>query len=162
MKIFIFLILSCGSIFGADTSIQVVTTAMTNAAIGEISTKDVFIRDGKTNLMRITNIRNRDADQSEQSHIFYYDGVRVGEYTTMPGSSRFTTEAGCPYLVEHKVLSWTNVSCVLICKKDREIHGELLDYFMATNGVFLPADSSDIREANKGINPDMDLLIRTK
>lgn len=38
-----------------------------------------------------------------------------------------------------------NASQAFICTKDRVV----LDYFTATNGVFHPADSSAVREANK-------------
>ncbi|MGD0745936.1 MAG: hypothetical protein ABSA45_12355 [Verrucomicrobiota bacterium] len=91
MKSFIVLILSCASIFGADTGIQVFTTAKTNAASDTIFSRDVFMRDGQTNLVRIT--MSRHGALESQSGIFYHNGVLAGEYWTMKDSSGFITES---------------------------------------------------------------------
>jgi len=76
MKTFIVLILSCASVFGADTGIQVVTTARTNAASGAILSRDVFMRDGQTNLVRVT-LSEHGAVESQNGN-FYHNGVLVG------------------------------------------------------------------------------------
>jgi hypothetical protein len=141
MKTFIILILSCASIYGADTSIQVATTTKTNSS-GGIFTREVFTRAGQTNLVRTTMSRHGVVDQS---HEFYHGGVLVGECWSMPDSSGFVTEAGSPYSVIGKQWPPKGVSQVFICTKDRVV----LDYFSATNGVFFPAGSAAVRDANK-------------
>ena len=142
MKTFIILILSCASIYGADTSIQVFTTTKTNLS-GSIFKRDVFMRDGQTNLVCITTIRDGKLEMPLCK--FYHDGVLVGEYWSMLDSSGFITEAGSPYSVIGKYWPSKGVSQAFICTKDRVV----LDYFTATNGVFYPANSVAVRDANK-------------
>ena len=142
MKTLIILVLSCTSMFGADTSVQVVTAAKTNAASGSIFTMDVFMRDGRTNLMRTTMTR-RGVTESQHCR-FYHNGVLTGEYWTMPDSSGFITEAGSPYSVIVRFGPTKEVGDAFICSKDRVV----LDYFIATNGFFYPADGSALRKAN--------------
>ena len=57
MKTFIVLMLLCVSALGADTDVHVLTLTKTNAEAGWVSTRDVFTRDGQTNLIRVTNVR---------------------------------------------------------------------------------------------------------
>jgi hypothetical protein len=142
MKTFIILIISCASVFGADTGIQVVTTTKTNAVSGIIFTMDIFTRDGQTNLVR--NTMTRRGVVESQIHKFYHDGILAGEYWTMPDSSGFITEAGSPYSVIGKY--WPSKgSQAFICTKDRVV----LDYFTATNGVFYPASDAAVQDAHK-------------
>jgi hypothetical protein len=157
MSAFIILLVSCASIFGADTSIQVLTIAKTNAVSGRISRRDVFTRDGQTNLVR-TTVTTRGVSEGPL-HKFYHDGVLVGECWAFQDSSGFITEAGSPYSVIVKYWPSNNASQAFICTKDRVV----LDYFTATNGVFYPADRSAVREANKmtkemskAISPDQE------
>jgi hypothetical protein len=142
MKIFIVLILSCASVFGADTGIRIVTTVKTNAETASIYIMDVFTRDGQTNLVR----RTKTKAGVEQIRIqrFYYRGSLVGDFVTMPESSGFTTEAGSPYSVSFEFWASKDVRSAVLGIKD----GVILDAFMATNGVFYPADISVIRKAN--------------
>jgi hypothetical protein len=140
MKIFIVLILSCASVLGADTSIQVVTTVRTNQS-GRVSTKDVFTRDGQTNLVRYTNTKA--GAVQIRIHRFYHDGLLVGEFVAMPDSSGLTTEAGSKYSMSLEFGPSKEVKSAVI-----GTNGVVVDAFMATNGVFYPADISLIRKAN--------------
>jgi hypothetical protein len=152
MRIFIVFILSCASVFGADTSIRVVSTATTNAETGSISTRDVFRRDGQTNLVR--NTKTTAGVVQIRIHRFYHDGLLVGECVAMPDSSWFTTEAGTPYSVGLELGPSKEVKSAAISTKD----GVLLDAFLATNGLFYPADVSLIGKAND-IGGDMRKLL---
>ena len=140
MKIFLALILSCASVFAADSGIRVVTTVRTNES-GSISTKDVFTRDGQTNLVR--NTRTEDGVVQIRVHRFYHAGTQIGDYVAMKDSSGFTTEAGCPYSVTVEFWPSKEVRSVVF-----GTNGVIVDAFMATNGVFSPADISVIRKAN--------------
>ena len=140
MKTFIALVLSCASVLGADTSIQVVTTVRTNAS-GSVSTKDVFTRNGQTNLVRNTSTKS--GVVQIQVHRFYYNGLLVGDFVAMPESSGSTT-AGSPYSIGFEFGPTKEVKSAVIGTKD----GVILDAFMATNGVFYPADISLIGKAN--------------
>jgi hypothetical protein len=142
MRTIIALILSCVSVFGAGTSIRVVTTFKTNAESASIDKMDVFTRDGQTNLVR----RTRTKEGIEQIRIqrFYCHNLLVGDFVAMPDSSGFTTEAGSPYSVSFEFWASKAVRSAVIGTKD----GIILDAFMATNGLFYPADISVIRKAN--------------
>jgi hypothetical protein len=141
MRIFIVLLLSCATVLGADTDIRVVTTVRTNES-GSVSTKDVFTRDGQTNLVR--NTSSKSGVVRIRVHRFYYQGSLVGDFVTMPDSSGFTTEAGSPYSMSFEFdASHTPKSAVIGTKE-----GVIVDVFTCTNGVFSPAESSVITNAN--------------
>jgi hypothetical protein len=157
MKAFIILLPSYASAFGADTSIQLITTMKTNAASGKIFTKEVFTRDGQTNLVR-TTVTTRGISEGAL-HKFYHNGMLLGECWAYQDSSGFITEAGSTYSVIVKYWPSNSARQAFICTKDRVV----LDYFAATNGVFYPADKSAVRDANKmttemskAISPDQE------
>jgi len=144
MNKFIFLILSCASVFGADTSFQITTTTETNALAGSIFTMDIYTRDGQTNLMRTTETRQGVVDRRRQW--FYHDGVLVGEYYDYISTSFFIVEAGTPYVVSEKHYPYIGCNQVIVQTKDYVV----LDSFTAgTNGVFYPEDNAAVRNMNK-------------
>jgi hypothetical protein len=141
VKVFIILILSCASVFGADTSIQVVTTVRNES--GVVSTFDVFTRDGQTNLVRR-------ADSSSgvvwrQVHKFYCQGLLVGDFVVLPRECSSKSKAGSPYTFAITFGPTNEVKSALVSSKD----GVLLEAFTATNGVFYPVDASVIRKENE-------------
>jgi hypothetical protein len=143
MRAFIVLILSCASVFAANTGdIQVVTTAKTNTESGSVTTIDVFTRDGQTNLVRHSNTKAGAVQM--RHHRFYYGGLLVGDFIAAPKFSGFTTEADSPYSVSFEFGPSREVKSAVIGTRD----GGILDAFMATNGVFYPAENSLIHKAN--------------
>ncbi len=142
MKTFIAMILSCAPAFGADTSIRVVTSAHTNADKVSISTRDVFTRNGQTNLVR--NTETKAGSVEIRIHRFYHDGLLVGDYVAMPDSSGFTIYAGSPYSVTFEFWPSKEVRSAVIGTKA----GMALDAFTFTNGVFFPVESTVIQKAN--------------
>ena len=150
MRAFIILILSCVSVLGADTGIRVVTTTKTNADTASIYTRDVFTRDGQTNLVR----RSKTTTGVVQIRIyrFYHDGVHVGDYVTMRDSSGFTTEANCPYSVSFEFSRSKELASAVIGSKD----GAILDAFSCTNGLLCPDEASRIQQANE-LGADIDV-----
>jgi hypothetical protein len=141
MRVFIVFLLSCATVLGADTSIRVVTTVRTNES-GSVSTKDVFTRDGQTNLVRNTSTKS--GAVRIRVHRFYCQGSLVGDFVAMPESSGFTTEAGSPYSVGFEFDASHKPKLAVIGTKD----GGILDAFSYTNGVFSPVDSSLLANAN--------------
>ena len=141
MRTFIILILSCASVLGADTGIHVVTTCKTNES-GSVTTKDVFTRDGQTNLVRNTSTKS--GAVRIRIHRFYFRGSLVGDFVAMPDSSGFTTEAGSPYSVSFEFDASHSVKSAIIGTKD----GVILDAFSCTNGIFSPVESSLLTKAN--------------
>lgn len=142
MKTIVALILSCASVFAADTNgVRVVSTVKTNVQAGSVTTTEVYTRNGQTNLVRST--RMKDGVVQIRVHRFYHGGSLVGDYVAMKDSSGFTTEAGCPYSVAVEFRPSKEVRSVVF-----GTNGVTLDAFMATNGVFSPADATLIRKAN--------------
>lgn len=140
MRAEIFFFLTCASVLGADVNLHVVTTTKTNAS-GSISTKDVFTRGGQTNLVRDTS--TKDGLVRIRIHRFYRDGSLVGSLTTLPNSSSTTSEPGSPYFLDVEYGPSNQLEYVVIGGKD----GVLLDAFTCTNGVLLPVESSQLRDA---------------
>jgi hypothetical protein len=137
------LILSCPSIIlGADTGIRIVTRAKTNAETASIYTKDIFTRDGQTNLVR--NTKTKAGVMQSRIHRFYHGGSLVGNFVAMPDSSGFTIEAGSPYSVSFEFGRSKDVRTAVIGTKD----GVVLDAFICTNGLYSPVESSFITKAN--------------
>src|SRR5664280_2758317 len=84
------ILLPCAPAPGAEKDIQVFSTAKTNAS-GRIFIKDVFARDGQTNLVRTATVER--GMTTNWIHKFYRDGALVGEYWDMQDSSGFVTQA---------------------------------------------------------------------
>jgi hypothetical protein len=141
MRAFIVFLLSCAAVFGADGDIRVSSTVRTNDS-GRVSTREVFTRDGETNLVR--NTATKAGVVQIRIHRFYHAGALVGDYVAMPDSSGLTTEAGSPYSLSMECDASHNPKSVVIGTKD----GAVLDAFSYTNGVFVPVRSSVITNAN--------------
>jgi hypothetical protein len=141
MRTFIVFLLSCASVLGADSSIFVASTVRTNDS-GTVSTKEVFTRDGQTNLVR--NTATKRGVVQIRIHRFYHGGSLVGDFTAMPDSSGFTTEAGTPYSVSLECDASRNPKSVVIATKNAVI----VDAFNYTNGVFVPVENSVLTKAN--------------
>ena len=152
MRTFIAFILSCASVLGADTRIQILTSAKTNAETASIYTTDVFTRDGQTNLVRTAKTKTGTLQIRIQR--FYHAGVLIGDYVATKDSSGFTTESDIPYSVSFEFWPSREIRSAVIGTKD----GTILDAFTCTNGVFSPVESSEITRAN-GITQDLSHLL---
>ena len=142
MKTFIILILSCASVLGAETGIRVVTTVTTNADTGSVYRRDVFTRNGKTNL--VSNTVNKGGVFKGRIQRLYHDGLLVGDYEAFGDTSGFSTEAGSPFAVTFEFSPSKDIRSAVIGTKD----GLVLDAFTCTNGIFSPVESSVIQKAN--------------
>lgn len=132
MKAFIIFLLSCGSLVGAETDIRVFTVARTNAANAFGYTKDIFTREGQTNLIRVTKIV---AGKASRTYRFYHGGQVVGNYLAFAEGGAFNTEAG-PYCMSLKFGPSGEIVSARIGDQD----GVLVDEFICTNGVFSPIE----------------------
>jgi len=152
MKAVVILLLSCASVLGADTSIHVVTTTTTNAETLSISTKDVFTRDGQTNLVRNTNTKA--GVVQIQIHRFYHAGALVGMLAETPDSSSTTSEAGCPFALDFEYGPSHQLKYAAIVGQE----GVLVDAFACTNCILSPVPSLELSNA-AGIGADAKKLI---
>ena len=132
MKILIIFLLGCASALGAETDIRVITTTGTNAEIALTFTEDVFTRDGQTNLIRVTKIKDRAV---LRIYRFYYAGQLVGNFVAFPKESTFNTEVGL-YCMSLKYGPSGEIRSARIGDQA----GMLLDEFSYTNGVFAPVE----------------------
>ena len=135
------LALSSASVFAADRTLQQFSFVKTNADL--VFIEEVFTRNGETNLVRDTLMRRGILES--RTHKFYQGGLLIGEHWSFPDSAGFITEANLPYTMILRSSPSNNVSFAYICSPDRIV----IDYFMATNGVFYPVDSSTVQEARK-------------
>lgn len=142
MKSFIILLLSCSLVLGGDTGICVITTAKTHTETASISTKEIFTRDGQTNLVR--NTKTKAGMVQIRIHRFYHNGQLIGDFVAMPDSSGCTTEANTPYSVSFEFGRSLEVKSAVIGTKD----GVVVDAFTCTNGLFSPMEYSIITKAN--------------
>ncbi|MGO8929491.1 MAG: hypothetical protein ACLQU3_21715 [Limisphaerales bacterium] len=142
MKTSIALVLSCASVLATDTGVRVITTSTINAETASVSIKDVFTRDGQTNLVRKTTTKA--GTVQIRVHHFYHGGHLVGDFIAHSGNSGFITEAGSPYSVGFEFGPSNEVRSAMISTKD----GVVLDMFTCTNGEFSPSESSVIQKAN--------------
>ena len=152
MRTLIVFVLSCASVFGADRSIQVFTTAKTNAETGSITSKEFYTRDGQTNLVRHT--KTKAGVIQIRLHRFYQGGSLVGDFLVMPDSTGFTTESGTPYSVSLECDASRNPKSVVIGAKD----GVILDAFSYTNGLFTPVERGLLVKANAAGSKTRDLI----
>ena len=142
MKIYIALILSCASVLGADTGIQLASSTYRMGAHHDILKRDVFTRDGQTNLVCAT--LTRDGAWAMRTQSFYHDGLLAGTAMATQDFQDFATEARSPYSVRLTSGTSSKTGFAYIDAKD----GEILDVFTCTNGVYYPADSHLILQMN--------------
>jgi hypothetical protein len=152
MRPLIILLLSCGTILGADTSIRVVTTTRTNAEEASISTKEIFTRDGKTNLVR--NTKAKAGAVQIRIHRFYHAGAFVGMLTESPDFSSTTSQPACPYALDLEYGPSHQLKYAAILGEG----GALVDAFSCTNGVLFPVPSLELSGA-AGIGTDAKKLM---
>jgi len=149
MKAIIVCILSCLSVFAADTTdIHVVTWSYKVLPEDSLATIEVFTRGGQTNLIRHTHTKDGAVLYRAQS--FYHNGAEVGVYMYQVGKGPDTTSVGSgpgvPYYFNIAFDSSNRPRAAHIMATNFV----MLDWFDCTNGVFYPAASSLIQEANDG------------
>jgi hypothetical protein len=146
MKAIIVCILSCLSAFAADTNeIRVITSTYKIMPENSLATVEAFTRGGQTNLVR--NTHTKDGIVLFRSQSFYHDGAEVGcfLYEVANGTNTVIgSTAGAPYSLGFVFNSSNRPRSAQI----RATNLVMLDWFLCTNGVFYPAESSLIREAN--------------
>ncbi|MEI8288410.1 MAG: hypothetical protein WCH99_02970 [Verrucomicrobiota bacterium] len=142
MKTTIAYILTCMSVVAVGTNdIQVVSTPNYNTQPGIVMIKDVYTRDGQTNM--VCDTRTKDGALRIRSQDFYHNGLLVGAYSTNTlyaySRSSFYSVAGVPYGISLN-LDYSNQMTVFITDTNHLV----LEMYNSTNGIFYPADSSNI------------------
>ena len=94
MRAFAILVLSCLSALAADTSVRMTSALSANSEIGVVHLEETFTRDGKTNLVRKTSLK--DGVVTGRVQRFYHDGefVAVHVFVSSPAHlarTSFTT-----------------------------------------------------------------------
>jgi len=124
---------------GAD-GIYVLSTTKTNAS-GSITAREVFTRNGQTNLVRITQTRS--GVLAIRIHQLYHNGSRVALLTGEPDSGSVTSEPGSPYSFNLEYGASNVLTFVTVADKN----GILCDLFRCTNGVLSPVGNSELADA---------------
>ena len=142
MKIYIALFLSCASVLGADSSIQVVTKTF---SAGHTDYKlEVFTRSGQTNL--VCDTRTQAGALTLRIQSFYHDGLKIGQAIETPDSLEFVAESDSSYSLHFRPHSPHDAGSVYVSAKD----GSVVDLFALTNGVYYPAEGHLIGEMSVG------------
>jgi len=141
MKPFIILLLSCVASLAADTGVRMISGLSTNAEMGVVHLEETFTRDGQTNLVRKTSLK--DGIVTGRVQRFYHDGevVAVHLFVSSPAymaRESFSTRASS-YSVSLDFSPSKDIERVIITGKNG-----VLDGFTATNRVFYPASNSDL------------------
>jgi hypothetical protein len=150
MKTTIIWILSCLSVFAADTNdICVVTWSYKVLPEDSLATIEAFTRGGQTNLVRQTHTKDGVVLLRNQS--FYHNGAEVGCYMYQIANGTNTgvgSGPGAPYYFN---ISFDSSSrpCYASITATNFV---MLEWFDCTNGIFYPRDSSYIREANSRLS----------
>ena len=142
MKTFFALLLSCACVCAAQSGVRVTTSTVTNTERGTITTREIFTRDGQTNLVRQTSTKA--GVIQVRVHWFYRDGVRLATHVVTLELSAFVPESGTSYSVSLEFSPSKEVRYASIGKND----GYILDAFTCTNGMFYPDEFSHINELN--------------
>ena len=146
MKAIIGCLLSCLSVFAADTNeIRVVTRTDSHISPGYLVTYEEFTRGGQTNLLRVTT--SKDGVTNSIAHNFYHEGAYLGRYSQGGGYSFVNSAAGAPYVLNFLFDSSNQMRTASVTTTNYVI----LDSFTCTNGMFHPEDSSRIEESNRKI-----------
>jgi hypothetical protein len=152
MKAIVVCILSCLSVFAAGANdVQVVTWTYKIMPEDSLATVEVFTRGGQTNLVR--NTHTKDGVVLFRSQSFYHNGADMGCYMYEIANGTNTvigSTPGAPYSLGFVLDSSNRPRSAQI----RATNLVMLDWFLCTNGVFYPADSSLIREANGRLPKD--------
>ena len=144
MKAIIGCLLCCLSVFAADTNeIRVVTKTKGKDAAGNLITSEEFIRSGRTNLIRITGVK--DGVTNSIAHNFYHQGVYLGRFSQGSGHTFINSAAGAPYVLTFLLDSSNQVRAASVMTTNYVI----LDSFTCTNGIFYPEDRSRFEESNR-------------
>ena len=132
MKTMIILLLSCASVLATDSDIRVLTTSGTNSQRAIGYRRDVFTRDGQTNLVTTTSFTPRGVIRINR---FYHAGQLVGNFVALPQETSFDTEAG-PFCMSLKYGAAGEIRSAWIGDK----RGIPLDEFTYRDGVFTPVE----------------------
>jgi hypothetical protein len=109
-----------------------------------IQNKDVFTRNGQTNLVRFSESTNG-ITIVYSHHIFYHDGKPVGDCLgTDPRFIQIDSEAGSRYSIRYRSGGYNEPLSIYIL----ETNGDCVDLFRCTNGLFYPVESRLIKSYN--------------
>ncbi len=144
MRAIIVWILLSSSVFAAD-DVKLFTWTYKVLPEDSLATLEAFTRDGQTNLVRQTH--TKDGVILFRSQSFYHNGVEAGVYTYERANGTNTgiaSSAGSPYYFNVIFDSSMKPRSANIVATNLA----MVDWFLCTNGIFYPADSSLIQQAN--------------
>ena len=143
MRSLIILFLSCIWTFAADTGVQMTTSLSTNAEIGVVHLEETFTRNGQTNLVRKTSLKEGVVTGRVQR--FYHKGEFVAVHVLVSSPAHMARESfstvESAYSVTLDFSPAKEVRGLGFYHRKNYLEG---DAFRATNGVFYPVSSSEL------------------
>jgi len=142
MKLFVILVLSCVASLASETGVRMTSVFSTNTELGVVHLEETFTRDGQTNLVRKTSLK--DGVVTGRVQRFYHDGEFVAAHLFVSSPAYMAREsfstAVSSYSVSLDFSPSKDIESVIITRKN----GIILDGFTATNRVFYPVSNSDL------------------
>jgi hypothetical protein len=120
-------------IAAVSTNGQIQVASTTRSSKSMAFKMDVFTREGQTNLVCDTRIK--DGALLARLQTFYHDGFKVGVFVENPNFQEFEVEPASPYYVRLRLHSPHDSGLIYIIAKD----GRIVDKFTCTNGVYYPS-----------------------
>lgn len=127
----------------ADSGVTVSSTTQYLTPEKSVSVvRDVYWRDGETNLVRET--RSREGQLLVRTQEFRQGKTRIGICLTSPDGTTFQTEAGSDLTLAFGFLKRKDTDFVYI----RDKNGLIIDAFSCTNGIYYPGAKEWIQNLN--------------
>ncbi len=123
-----------------NDDLTVISSTVTNGL--SICIRDVYLRAGKTNLVRRTLYK--EGKQILCAHRFYHRGISPGHFIAMENSWFLHLEANSPYSMSMGSGPSTNVIYVMILNNN----GTIGDKYIQDDGVFRPVVTAELSELN--------------
>lgn len=127
---------------GCGDGVQMTSTSSTNATTGAVKQRDVYTRDGQTNLIR-NRMTLKDGTIEVLAHRIYREGQIVAMISDVQGSFNIMTEPDSPYGISVEFHPDRTVRAVVLMSTK----GDIADMFLATNKVIVPVNTSDLQKA---------------
>lgn len=147
MRILFSFMILCACALASDDTTVTTTVKPHSTRLDQTTTREVFTRAGKTNLIRVTTAR--DGAVISRLHRFYYHRRLVADHMVrmldFSEGSDLTTTAGFSLTFSFG----TNSQILEAYVGDKD--GNILDVFTGTNGVLFPMPAEELKKLRKSL-----------
>jgi hypothetical protein len=138
---------------GCSDGLQMMSTTSTNSATGAVTQRDVYTRDGQTNLIR-NQLTLDDGTIQVLGHRLYREGRLAAMISDVQGNLNIMTEPKTAYGVSVEFHPDRTIRAVGLMGAD----GDIVDMFLATNSVIAPVSTPDLQRLQRIGSDTMELM----